>query len=87
MGYVMKPDGGMDVLSDIEWELHECGEDGDPPKDFKITFTAGKLYHTLPAITKNNRPVSPVCLIYPHKTHTSAFNILPPDQSNSDPRY
>ena len=42
MGYVMHPSGVMDVLSDVCWDLHASGEDGNDPNDFTINFTAGQ---------------------------------------------
>ena len=41
MGYVFHPDGKLDSVTWTSFELHEHGEDGNPPKEFTAKFSAG----------------------------------------------
>ncbi|XP_074660914.1 uncharacterized protein LOC141913314 [Tubulanus polymorphus] len=41
MGYVVQPDGKINVVSQSDFELHKWGEDGTPPLLFNINFVAG----------------------------------------------
>jgi hypothetical protein len=41
MGYVFHPDGKLDTITWTSFELHENGEDGNPPKEFTAKFSAG----------------------------------------------
>lgn len=41
VGYVLHPDGKMDSVSWSDFEFYDYGEDGKPPKEMSLEFTAG----------------------------------------------
>ena len=44
IGYVIKPDGSMDVVRSTDFELHKLGDDKNDPTDYSFNFTTASEY-------------------------------------------